>query len=487
MLPENGPAARVAEISSTGVRITTMTSQARIEANRRNAKKSTGPKTDEGKKRSRQNALKHGLEATTEILLDAAPNNAVAAEFERTRNDWLERMKPDDPLEEALLDAACRSSWRLRTIAKAEDSATDQRIRHAKSVHMRKQKDRVDALVHDLLFDPVARYEAPAHDPERKLPANPGPIIREIESMVEGVDWLLEKWDNLRFQLETSGYWHFQEKFHIIRMLGRKTEEGQLDKVVSDIIMHCHVAHPCTWDLFSEFFQGAMGTCNRVPYYRRVEEVMDNLPTDPEVSRTFLRNLMNSEISRLQQLRPHLLAQAERDRAAAETQAFCDTSPASLLMDRYATNAARELHRAVDGLNKHRKAKAEIAKAEAKAALDREAALEKARKPEKVVTVPQKVAEAALLYSLSTMKSPPPPRDVAELAIGIPPSESGVSAMPRPGTGSMPLSQEVSSSYHEQDSLFAAMAGRPSDQKRKEPILRSIPPGSRLAPERSEG
>ena len=65
MLPENGPAARVAEISSTGVRITTMTSQARIEANRRNAKKSTGPKTDEGKKRSRQNALKHGLEATS--------------------------------------------------------------------------------------------------------------------------------------------------------------------------------------------------------------------------------------------------------------------------------------------------------------------------------------------------------------------------------------------------------------------------------------
>jgi hypothetical protein len=40
-----------------------MTSQRKIEANRRNAKRSTGPKTVLGKKRSRANALKHGLAA----------------------------------------------------------------------------------------------------------------------------------------------------------------------------------------------------------------------------------------------------------------------------------------------------------------------------------------------------------------------------------------------------------------------------------------
>ena len=40
-----------------------MTSQRKIEANRRNAKRSTGPKTALGKKRSRANALKHGLAA----------------------------------------------------------------------------------------------------------------------------------------------------------------------------------------------------------------------------------------------------------------------------------------------------------------------------------------------------------------------------------------------------------------------------------------
>jgi hypothetical protein len=39
----------------------------KIEANRRNALRSTGPKTDDGKQRSRRNALRHGLTAETVI------------------------------------------------------------------------------------------------------------------------------------------------------------------------------------------------------------------------------------------------------------------------------------------------------------------------------------------------------------------------------------------------------------------------------------
>ena len=42
-----------------------MATAAQIEANRRNAQKSTGPKTDEGKARVRRNAFKHGMTART--------------------------------------------------------------------------------------------------------------------------------------------------------------------------------------------------------------------------------------------------------------------------------------------------------------------------------------------------------------------------------------------------------------------------------------
>lgn len=43
-------------------------SQKQIEANRRNASKSTGPKTDEGKEASRANATTHGLTASTATI-----------------------------------------------------------------------------------------------------------------------------------------------------------------------------------------------------------------------------------------------------------------------------------------------------------------------------------------------------------------------------------------------------------------------------------
>ena len=49
-----------------------MTSLRQIEANRRNAHRSTGPTTERGKRRSRQNAVRHGLcaETVVEILED---------------------------------------------------------------------------------------------------------------------------------------------------------------------------------------------------------------------------------------------------------------------------------------------------------------------------------------------------------------------------------------------------------------------------------
>lgn len=45
-----------------------MATEKQIQANRNNAKKSTGPRTEKGKARVSQNALKHGLLARDAIL-----------------------------------------------------------------------------------------------------------------------------------------------------------------------------------------------------------------------------------------------------------------------------------------------------------------------------------------------------------------------------------------------------------------------------------
>jgi len=57
-----------------------MSSFRQIEANRRNARLSTGPTTEEGKKQSRQNAVRHGL--TAESVIDALEDAEDYAAFE---------------------------------------------------------------------------------------------------------------------------------------------------------------------------------------------------------------------------------------------------------------------------------------------------------------------------------------------------------------------------------------------------------------------
>jgi hypothetical protein len=66
-----------------------MTSQARILSNQNNSKRSTGPRTPEGKQRSSMNALKHGLRAETVLL----PTEDADA-FDDMLAEWNDEWKP---------------------------------------------------------------------------------------------------------------------------------------------------------------------------------------------------------------------------------------------------------------------------------------------------------------------------------------------------------------------------------------------------------
>src|ERR1019366_362977 len=83
--------------------------EAQINANRENAKKSSGPKTAEGKDASSRNRLLHGLRANKHILLDEDP-----ADFLFLLHDHLDRFQPVGPGEETLVLRIANDQWRLR-------------------------------------------------------------------------------------------------------------------------------------------------------------------------------------------------------------------------------------------------------------------------------------------------------------------------------------------------------------------------------------
>jgi hypothetical protein len=92
-----------------------MTSFRQIEANRRNARKSTGPNTEEGKQRSRCNAVRHGLTAETVIgaLEDAEDYDAFQAAI-------IADYDAQSAVERELVLRLASVLWRLRRAATME-------------------------------------------------------------------------------------------------------------------------------------------------------------------------------------------------------------------------------------------------------------------------------------------------------------------------------------------------------------------------------
>jgi hypothetical protein len=92
-----------------------MTSFRQIEANRRNALRSTGPKTAEGKRESRRNAFRHGL--TAETVIDGLEDSEDYRAFEAS---VIADYDARTAVERELVLRLASLLWRLRRIISIE-------------------------------------------------------------------------------------------------------------------------------------------------------------------------------------------------------------------------------------------------------------------------------------------------------------------------------------------------------------------------------
>src|SRR4051794_14106215 len=117
-----------------------MTSFKQIEANRRNARRSTGPVTEDGKLRSRRNAVRHGLTAETVIgaLEDAedykAFEAAVTADYDA-----------QSAVERELVLRLASLLWRIRRATTMETGLFEIQARHL--LDFRRKRDAQQSLI----------------------------------------------------------------------------------------------------------------------------------------------------------------------------------------------------------------------------------------------------------------------------------------------------------------------------------------------------
>jgi hypothetical protein len=101
------------------------TSLKQIEANRANALKSTGPRTEAGKLRSSQNARKHPAGISIRTMRIATENPEELNSF---LGGYLLRFQPEDQPEYDCVSAMASAAWRLRRVWSLECAILDGQI-----------------------------------------------------------------------------------------------------------------------------------------------------------------------------------------------------------------------------------------------------------------------------------------------------------------------------------------------------------------------
>ncbi len=226
---------------------TTETKPDRAAIDLRNAQKSTGPRTPEGKSRSRFNAVKHGMTAKTLVLPDED-----ADVLQMRVETWIADLQPQNDVEQYLGEQAVHLSWKLDRAERVEVARLSQIIESAPAVEANRQQHVVFALGQWLFSHKDWMGDATLQNellnilaPEPASPTNsfslerlnhPAAIVSQLESTEPGCHWLRDRWTELRAQLDQGAAWSWEQKVQALRLLGTRPLEKTASQWDSHIL-----------------------------------------------------------------------------------------------------------------------------------------------------------------------------------------------------------------------------------------------------------
>jgi hypothetical protein len=320
-----------------------MTSPAQIERNLSNAKLSTGPRTAEGKNRSRMNALKHGLTARTVLLPDEKP-----AEFRWRMNGWFKSLEPQDHAEVFLAERVAICSWHLDRVSRARSAQTYLMAHTGKFV----EQNRVELEVtgcSQILFR--APYGRPVACPAAEMPDgegaktwqgkfeagdHPALVIKRMEGNGLGCLWLRERWEELGVIVERGASWRVPERFRAFRLLGIHAIDAYMTAELASLLQACGVLDPTAGSLVSEIWNELVSADDLAGLEEAYQQQIRYTPSmDEDSAREHLLTIVTRQTARLEEkARQHEQAAEIKAELAPHLQAT-DLSPEGRLMLRY--------------------------------------------------------------------------------------------------------------------------------------------------------
>ena len=206
---------------------------------------------------------------------------------------------------------------------------------------------------------------------------HPARLLLKLQATVAGCDWLLARWDELRFRLEQGGPWVMDDVWKMVRLLGKTAIEMKDDFQIALLVLAslalepdaapeparkptiAEAMHMMSRDhRLTRVLEGITRLCE--PFQQALARMpLDKLaPENAAQARQRLSAVVEEELDRIGLIRARLQQIADADLAEAPVRLAFETGTEGDRQRRYVLSFERLINRRIDTFLKVRKASA---------------------------------------------------------------------------------------------------------------------------------
>jgi hypothetical protein len=302
-------------------------SERRIQANRKNALRSTGPKTERGKRAVSRNAIKHGLLAQ-EVVITAGDGEESLEEFHALVERLWEYYEPVGVVEEMLVQTIATCLWRKARVIRAENGEIRKRLDTLSMDRALRNSDKVNL---DLAFSELelSLYNAENQADQKVSTRDRRSAMQVVQSNLRehcpGLEYLSALLEIAKSEIASDGY--------------------MSEKIRKKIFLAFFL-----WDYFFAVTCHNAGPPEAKMESQPSEKVVDN-ETEPTRA-DFVAASIELQLKKISEFKKNAL---ERENLALDAEARSFSLPPADAADvllRYEAHYDRQLYRAMDQLER---------------------------------------------------------------------------------------------------------------------------------------